>query len=659
MNCLKDYWFVFDSTLLGAMILENWVFVVMAVALSGFEGSGNKAAKSMMLLRTFRIVRLTRIARVARLCREMPELVILIKGIFAAMRGVLFTMLLLLICLFMFGVALKSLSPPELAAEHFSTVPHAMSTLFMRAALLDDVAELTYRIGDSSWLCCFVWMIFLLFCSLTVMNMLIGILCEVISAVAAVEKEELLVTATKQKLDDVLQALEIDKDGSKTISKEEFCRFLEDPEACIALVGMEVDPTDLVEVMDFIFQGDTINDDEVELPFSKFMDTILSFRGTNSSTVKDIVEIRKFIRSECEALHEEMERSWKQMVRYVDHGLKETVERAVEKGLAKSAMHAHTAASEHRQGAASHHTPPPPPVEEEPASSASFPAPGPAPSHVTNIYVTGGAAASAPRHVTSDPEVPSGSTQRPEEPVPSDAESLRSGEGLASFGRGRPPTMTERSLWRHEEAARRVEASRQQSPRAPRRRFDLMQGLEQRASTTEPPLGSPGAGNEGRMLFDTLVQLTPRSRPEQVPPLALSDVGASGGWAGGFSPGRPTEIATPRLHNLDQVLDSMLDDEPKRKLSVTQSEITVVAPSFGDKRRGDRGGPSSAEPRAMRAERGDRDTPSRRRQGRDQGGGGGSGGGGSSGDPPETPRGERRRDRGADRREHRRRDSFE
>ena len=64
----------------------------------------------------------------------------------------------------------------------------------------------------------------------TVLNMLIGVLCEVVSALSARSKEETLIDNVRETLLGLLQ--EFDKDGNHTIGKSEFGRFCDTP-ACV------------------------------------------------------------------------------------------------------------------------------------------------------------------------------------------------------------------------------------------------------------------------------------------------------------------------------------------------------------------------------------------------------------------------------------------
>lgn len=57
------------------------------------------------------------------------------------------------------------------------------------------------------------------------MNMLVGVLCEVVSAVAARDKEERVVHFVKSKVGNLFE--EMDMDSNNKISKEEFAHILE------------------------------------------------------------------------------------------------------------------------------------------------------------------------------------------------------------------------------------------------------------------------------------------------------------------------------------------------------------------------------------------------------------------------------------------------
>jgi len=287
----KDYWFIFDTGLVLFMVFETWVMTI--ITLSSGQNNGMEWLKNAQILR---LVRLLRLARMARMLRSMPELMILIKGMVAATRSVMFVMVLLVLMMYVFAIAFKQLAEDTvMGVFYFPNVLHAMYSLMLYGTFLDNLAQFCDEVGEESWPCLLLIFIFLLLAACTVLNMLIGILCDMVSAVAAVEKELMTVEFVTGKLQGLLLSLDQDNDGE--ISKEEFVNILALPEAAKALEEVGVDPVTIVDFTDTIFSKDK---DTIE--FNKFMSELLSLRGDNSATIKDMVSLRGFISEKLTAL---------------------------------------------------------------------------------------------------------------------------------------------------------------------------------------------------------------------------------------------------------------------------------------------------------------------------------------------------------------------
>ena len=80
------------------------------------------------------------------------------------------------------------------------------------------------------------------------MNMLIGVVCEVMSNVATPEKEKNLITWTKQKMQEVLSNTGFDLDTDGQISKTEFEHLLEHQGAVSVLQEVGVDVEALLDI---------------------------------------------------------------------------------------------------------------------------------------------------------------------------------------------------------------------------------------------------------------------------------------------------------------------------------------------------------------------------------------------------------------------------
>jgi hypothetical protein len=141
--------------------------------------------------------------------------------------------------------------------------------------------------------------LYILMAAVTLMNLLIGVLCEVVGAIGAAEKEELALSYAKTRLQGVYDVVigKYKENGElRTISKEEFVTMLENVEACRAMDDLGVDVAGLVDFAEVIFATDH-NDDEYELliSFPDFLDMVTQLRGCNVATVKDIVDLRKYV----------------------------------------------------------------------------------------------------------------------------------------------------------------------------------------------------------------------------------------------------------------------------------------------------------------------------------------------------------------------------
>jgi hypothetical protein len=267
------------------MVGETWILTLYVVLGSGGGGGGGLGNTSVLKL--FRLVRLTRMARMAKLLRAIPELIILVKGMAVASRSVGFTLVLLGVIVYFFAIVFRQLTDDtDLGNEVFSTVPQAMATLLLDG-VLPDQAGIVRVCGDAHGALGALSLIFVLLATLTVMNMLVGVLCEVVSVVSSVEKESLAVTYVKMRLTSMF-AQEEDEANYK-ITKEKFSSMLMSTEAARTIQEVGVDVVGLVDFSDYIFK------DTQTLSFGDFMELILSLRGSNTSTVKDIVDLRKFI----------------------------------------------------------------------------------------------------------------------------------------------------------------------------------------------------------------------------------------------------------------------------------------------------------------------------------------------------------------------------
>merc|ERR1712032_969384 len=162
----------------------------------------------------------------------------------------------------------------------------------------------------------------------------------VVSVVSSVEKEQLLVSYVKAELMEMFECVDTD---NASITKEEFERLLMMPHAVVIIQNIGVDVVGLVDIADYIFR------DSKPLSFANFMDLILQLRGSNSATVKDIVDLRRSINTQLQEVSENM----KECVARCDFNTSVAREKISESNGRMGVMPVHTpestsSASEHR-----------------------------------------------------------------------------------------------------------------------------------------------------------------------------------------------------------------------------------------------------------------------------------------------------------------------
>jgi hypothetical protein len=304
LNCRKDAWFVFDSFLVTLMVLETWVLLLVGAITGG--GGGNPLGNASIL----RLFRLLRLSRLMRMLRSLPELMILIKGMVAAMRSVFYVMCLLLILTYVFAIAFTQLASDNdtLTTLFFGNVAHSMYSLMIYATFCDNLAYFMDSLRLEKWYLLILAMVFCALASLTVLNMLIGVLCEVVSAVAETEKQEVTMMKVAEKLFKIAQALDTNFNGK--VSYEEFQKIIYDKDALAALDEVGVNPTALVDFAELFFFE---NGRPIELPFDVFMEKVLDLREENQATVKDILQLWMQIKNNTNADLVEAEEFLEQM----------------------------------------------------------------------------------------------------------------------------------------------------------------------------------------------------------------------------------------------------------------------------------------------------------------------------------------------------------
>ncbi|CAJ1397715.1 unnamed protein product [Effrenium voratum] len=250
--CFIDAWFVFDLTLVIFMVLETWVLALIELASGGFNAGGGVLSN----LSSFRLLRLLRLTRVARLMRFFPELLTLVKGMVRAMQSVGFILLFMVVVTYVFAIVFTSqlgewdYVPPAdaedpTAKELFGDMGSSMMTLFTNGVLVDDLTFTLTEIRKEILALMWAFMVFIIISGMTLLNMLIGVLCQVIEDSSREEAEARQLHELKMCLVEAFQATDESQDG--LINEEEWAKIATNKKVQAALLKLGVEDSMMEE----------------------------------------------------------------------------------------------------------------------------------------------------------------------------------------------------------------------------------------------------------------------------------------------------------------------------------------------------------------------------------------------------------------------------
>jgi len=315
VDCIKDRWFLVDFLLVVVMICET--ILIPAYSFATSSSSKNQNANSTAILKVAKAIKLLRMLRISRIMRKMPEMFILVKAIVAASRAVFFTLLLLVVIIYAFAITFRILLKDSAKDEtplgvRFTGVPKAMQSLFVHTTLLDSISTIMDEAQEEPepWVITILLYVIVIIAAITIMNMLIGILCETITGAAEAERNLLQLAQVEQTLKGLLE-MGFDEDQDGLISRNEFEMILSNKDCVKALEEIEIDVVGLVDVGDTIFantdeKGSFDMSFDRKLKFREFMEVLLQFRGSDKATVKDMMMLRR----DVARTHRKLDHMW-------------------------------------------------------------------------------------------------------------------------------------------------------------------------------------------------------------------------------------------------------------------------------------------------------------------------------------------------------------
>lgn len=180
------------------------------------------------------------------------------------MRSVMVTLLLLMILLYVFAIIMvQTMDDTEAKRELFPTVMESIYSLLIHGFFIDNLGLVLDSIGRQNPLVACVFMLIVFSAGWMVQNMLIGVLCEVVSNVGMEERANLKRQEVEEKLEFVFDKM--NKKKTAEITKDVFMLVFEDDQIaqCFAEVGVDV--IGLLDYIDFIFSAEDVDNDQEDI----------------------------------------------------------------------------------------------------------------------------------------------------------------------------------------------------------------------------------------------------------------------------------------------------------------------------------------------------------------------------------------------------------
>lgn len=288
-DCLKERWFVFDFFLVVFSVAETWVFPLLVYISKSNEKSG---------LQNLTFVRMIRLLRLTKLFRLFPQLLTMVKGFTAAIPSVLVTVLMLLILTLVFSLLLRGqFKGVEELSRRWGNVPKCAWSLLVYGVFLDNPGDVMDEMWEQGFaIMSGVFVVYIFLSTFLVLNMLIGILCEVVGKVAAHEKDEAEARFLQQNLLVILSCY--DKDGDEFLGEKEFDMVMANPEVVELLETFGTDPKGLVTLKEVLFEGSKNH----RLSFGEVLNTVMRLRSENNAKIMDLIDLRWYVQTRFDEL---------------------------------------------------------------------------------------------------------------------------------------------------------------------------------------------------------------------------------------------------------------------------------------------------------------------------------------------------------------------
>jgi len=290
-NC---FWNLFDTLLVLFSIAE-----FITDRLSGSGGGGAASLGSGM-----KAVKMLRIARVFRVFRFFKELSLLALMIIDSMKSLMWALLMLSIILYVFAILftqsasdhIKQRGPGVLEIQRqFGNIPLTVYSLLQ--AMLGGVSwgVASDALFDIHWTVAGLFFFYIFFTMLAFLNITTGVFVDNAVETARTQRDFLVQKETELKEKYLAEMrdlfMEMDEDGSGTVSMEEVAAYFEDPRVRSYFAALGLDSADTERLFNLLDC-----DEDGDVGVDEFLDGCLRLKGlARSIDVQHLLmEFKKF-----------------------------------------------------------------------------------------------------------------------------------------------------------------------------------------------------------------------------------------------------------------------------------------------------------------------------------------------------------------------------
>lgn len=252
----------------------------------------------------------------------VPELGKLVKGMIKAARSVFFILMFLVLVIYVFSIIFTGAMSDrekfprtpycaeeeaaglnasdgclgegewgELGQDLFATMGDSFMSLFTRGVLGDNLDETVAAILDQSLILMWLFFLFLIITFATLLNMLIGVVCEVIAEAAAEEEEADTVNNLSATIQEAFEEIDTNEDG--LLTQQEWSHINQNPKVrkSMASIGIEEERMEerLAQMQEMMFEAPEAEGAEDPTRGNSAMSGTRTNTTTGTGTTRDSV----------------------------------------------------------------------------------------------------------------------------------------------------------------------------------------------------------------------------------------------------------------------------------------------------------------------------------------------------------------------------------